>query len=185
MSQLVRLSERHMAMARLDATGCTVDEIMAQTGYSRGSITQIRSSPLYKLYVRKLREQITEKLTDDYSSRVLAETGKSLDVVSELRDNDNTPPAVRLAAASVHIDRTLPKVSRDAGARTGQYTHEELMLIASVMKESGFDVPDEIDVTPASAQLPPNGHGGSDVEPSQPLFTPKTYAELADQEEIA
>jgi len=122
-----------MAMARLDATGCSVDEVMAQTGYSRGTISAIRMSPLYKLYVRKLREQITEKLTDNYADRILAQTGKSLDVVEEIRDSDQTPPAV---PTDENVPLVVPDLHNPRFSYGGGKIISELMAVLSSVAPS-------------------------------------------------
>lgn len=104
----IRHSERehHRVMVLLKLEGYSNNEIAAATGYSPTTVSLIMRQPW-------AREMIVHQLTEHGQSAIRkyleSETPASLQTIVNIRDDENAPSSVRLAAADKILDRYLGK----------------------------------------------------------------------------
>ena len=103
-----RLSDRHHGVARLLASGASVSEAAAMSGYTPMRISMLQSDPAFQ----ELLELYREKKDEVFQDTLLHMAGLSLDIVMELRDRlENDPESL-----SVEDLRRLLETTAD---RTG------------------------------------------------------------------
>lgn len=96
----------HRMMVYLSASGASVEDIAAQTGYSTPAIYQVLRQPWAR---QRLVQILNETGRDRVKHFLTNEVVPSLDVLREVRDNKQARESARIAAANSILDRALGK----------------------------------------------------------------------------
>lgn len=144
-----KLNPRHELAAYLTAAGRRQNEIMRITGYSQVRLSTLQNSPLFRVYVKQLQEELKGQTFDEVVDRINEEAIPTLDRLVNLRDHGTKEDNVRLGAAQT-LMKYVPALraldQEDAGPKvTLKFERSGMALIAQAIAE---DEGRTIDVTP-------------------------------------
>jgi hypothetical protein len=103
---LKSLTDRHYIIMHLMSSGrFTNTEIAMKLGVSREYISQLKTSPLFKGELERIRSKMRQNLMSEATDRLYAETDASLVKLVELRDDPSASKALQAKAAMDLLDR--------------------------------------------------------------------------------
>ncbi len=129
-----QLTPRHKIIALMVAAGWKQKDIAVELGFHENRVSIIASSPLFRVQVHEIQKQMREGLIDDVSELIKAEALPSVRKIVELRDGEQVPETVQLAAATSILDRAVPKITR----------HEEDHSLTIYLSKDDVGVMDEV-----------------------------------------
>jgi len=114
----------HRRMMTLRMQGMRVAEIARETGYCENLVSQLLRQPWA---VAWMTEHVQDDLTI-FKDKLRKQLNASLDTLVELRDDDNTPQAVRSANAKAIIEMFVGKPKQEVEHKqdVSQMTDEQL-----------------------------------------------------------
>lgn len=110
----------HVLMCYMAAAGKTTAEIADKTGYTKEYVRQIQRQPWFR---KRFLQLAAEAGKDEVKAFLGVETLASLEVLVEVRDNNNEKGATRVAAANAILDRALGKPTQKVESESHNYSH--------------------------------------------------------------
>lgn len=103
---------RWNAMAFMVATGARSEQQIAdELGVSKPQVQRTVNSPLFQALVEQIQKDIQEKYVSDMYDYVQREAMPSLRTVSDIRDDTDVPPGIRLDSAKFIVNKAMPTVN--------------------------------------------------------------------------
>jgi hypothetical protein len=107
-SPIDKLNERHKLLALHLVQGSTIEDAAEQVGLDYQYATHVRNSPMFKLYMDELTDEMRTLGIDQMLDQLRAEFTPTIAKVRQWRDQ-NEEPNVSLGACNTILDRIIPK----------------------------------------------------------------------------
>lgn len=98
---------RHRQAAYKFAQGATVVEVAQALGVGKETVSTWHAQPWFQARVHQI--QLELGMSDDVQKKLESEAMKSLQVLTDIRDSDKAPAAVKASVAMNILDRVLGK----------------------------------------------------------------------------